>query len=407
MLEYLTKPFRSGPADLQKLAETGAPPVPPPGTGAAAVEPPSQATSSDVLRNARRVLNQIKQDNKTTEPPLKNFTNKPNERGILKNNPFQKKNGNSRPSSNATGVPNKNDQQGSNSRRGVNNQQDDSKGRGNDQGQKNNEANNSKNSKLPPLLSGGINMSNGNTNNRKNNGANNRREPNTNVNLGGPVMAGALDGNTRLLGSAPNSRPISRTNARRNGANRAASRPPMRNKKVGKVTLHLKNFTLGDRDTMRDPKKAMNLLVAASLGQSKPEFSSSFQQLNDRGALKLTPEQTARVLLSLLRFQNPDAYRGLRNQFKNQNFTKITDGPVRVNIDFNSKHQALKDKTKNKNKTKIKNKTKTPTHTNNRQNTRRRSPQSRNRRPPNRYNSYSTNTTPPSASYRNSPLGNN
>lgn len=272
--------------------------------------PPNTASNNDIMKRANAVISEIQKNkplnlNKNKAVPsnlnLTQFENKSNNNGPFKRNPF--KTNNIMTNNNKTQPNNALSLKAPNSTTNA-------------------PPNNSNNkSKLPRSIS------TFQPPNSKMNVTNNNRNKNM-----PPLGLGAGFMNNSPQNSPKNSPKISLNNS------------PKRTPNIGTLTLHMNKFTVGNKAHMKTGGKTIKHLIKFASGKHSPKFNKAFAP---HGHPKMSDEQMAFMLLSLLRVLNPSAFSELRNSISGNSLSKpkgitFKDSPVRVNIAFAHSHAGAK-----------------------------------------------------------------
>ena len=106
----------------------------------------------------------------------------------------------------------------------------------------------------------------------------------------------------------------------------------------------MNKFTVGNKAHMKTGGKTIKHLIKFASGKHPPKFNKAFAP---HGYPKMSDEQMAFMLLSLLRVLNPSGFSELRNSISGNSLSKpkgitFKDSPVRVNIDFTHPHAGAK-----------------------------------------------------------------
>lgn len=115
--------------------------------------------------------------------------------------------------------------------------------------------------------------------------------------------------------------------------------------KIGTVTLHVSGFQFQNKNSIRTKgATAIKSLIRFAVGKHKPKFNRAFAP---RGHPRMSAEQIAFILLSLLRAFNPSGFKGLVEMLSGDGMRKPTsisfkESPVRVNIDVKSRHNSTR-----------------------------------------------------------------
>ena len=119
---------------------------------------------------------------------------------------------------------------------------------------------------------------------------------------------------------------------------------PVKTPNIGTITLHMNKFTVGNKAHMKTGGKTIKHLIKFASGKHPPKFNKAFAP---HGHPKMSDEQMAFMLLSLLRVLNPSGFSELRNSISGNSLSKpkgitFKDSPVRVNIAFTHSHAGAK-----------------------------------------------------------------
>ena len=311
MLNFLTggKKEEQPPATANAPANTPTPPLKKPLT------PPNQTTpnTNDIMKKANSVISEIQKNkplnlNKNQPPiptiPLTQFENKPNNN----NNPFKRN-----PFKNNNVMNNKSNKSNKSNKLNKLNKSALNLNAPNNSTTPSNNSNN--NSKLPQSIS---------TFQPNNSKMNVTKE---NRNMSPPGIGGGFLNNLQK-------------NNLKTSPRMSLNNSPVKTPNIGTLTLHMHKFTVGNKAHMKGSGKTIKHLIKFASGKHPPKFNKAFAP---HGYPKMSDEQMAFMLLSLLRVLNPSGFSELKNSISGNSMSKpkgitFKDSPVRVNIDFTHSH---------------------------------------------------------------------
>ena len=120
---------------------------------------------------------------------------------------------------------------------------------------------------------------------------------------------------------------------------------------IGTITLHMKRFRFENKEQMKGGSRTIKHLIRFASGKHPPKFNKTFAP---QGHPKMSDEQMAFMLLSLLRVMNPSGFSELTGAITGKSMSKpkgisFKNSPVHVNIDLKSSHNTRNTNSRNTN----------------------------------------------------------